>query len=239
MSAFHFILPPVWNRIDLTGDVSVAYDAAITPFVRAAPVSRQPSIRRLLTDQMASVVALSDGGAVCAVMALNPFDRCPIRPVMAFRPVDARLWAASPGPIDTRAVLVALAEQEVDAEVVLIDDLVGIRTTATADPTERYLAYLEQHRDDVIDMSATADDRGPGDDLPVMDTVDLTDTAAADALRMQTSRVHYLLAHPEDTSRWISIAFSADTIDTPTGQDLTLALIGLFDAMVSTFRWAA
>ncbi len=65
-------------------------------------------------------------------------------------------------------------------------------------------------------------------------------TAAAkpsDGIEYGSRRVDYVVSVPEDPDRWLAVAFSTLGGGDPDDQYARM-LVGLFDAMMSTFRWS-
>lgn len=229
-STFTLSVPGSWSRIDLTGDVPRAIARAADPFVRAAPLSRQPIVRRLVEEKITpSIQSLADAGAVCALVALNPFDPSPLRPFVSFEPVSPDVFGEPSHVADLRMLVRALGENDPSTEVRRVGDLFALRTERSDDSTARWEAFLESTG---IDLGVP-DDSNEGGAVLTEPATDRRPTAIAG----RNTRVQYLLADVEDRTGWMIVRLSLEAVDSPAGRDLAQVLVDVFDASISTFRW--
>lgn len=221
MSDYRFYLPPGWVRLDLTDrDSGDHVDAVAKRIVRSAPLSGQPALRKLVQEGLVDrVAALREQGVGVVLLPLDLVDPDPARPVVAF----ANLPASDADPLD---LVQAIALGDPSASVIDIEGLVALRTRATADVTEKFLAVYAPWSD----VHASA---GPMPEPYASTAVGLAPSG------LRSERVGYLVGDPDHPDRWISAQFSVEVPDTEAGTALADRQIGLFDAVMSTFGWTS
>ena len=240
--AFEVMLPPGATRVDLTGDVDAALTDALAPYVRAAPLTRQPVVRRLLEDRVRPAIReLATTDSVCAVIAANPYVDNPVRPVIVFTPIAVGRTAEHTEAVDPIALLHRLGQDDPSSTIVPLGDLVALRTDGTADVTSALesaarpmLAGLAGSPSSRNEAAGETEAPGPGLVAPASDVA----TATPDAdVRVCRVHVQYLVASRTAGDHVMAVHFTADYPTTAVGAELAQAETELFDAVMTTFRW--
>jgi hypothetical protein len=218
VTSFSIWLPAGWSRVDLESPADEAIETTARALVRAAPPSRQPSVRRLVEESLVPTLhTLADSGAVCVILPLDLHDPDPVKPVIAMRPF------AVPDGIEPLDLVQAIALGDETAEARDVPGLVALRRTAEGDSTVRF-------------VEAYAEARAHAADLPPVPSVPVTDDGTG--IRLHTLRVSYLLGEP-DTDRWMDLELALDYPNASGGVARRDQVVELFDAMVTTFRWVS
>lgn len=245
--AFSMLVPPRWTRFDLTQDIETELAEVGRSLVRRVPLIRQPVMRRVIDEQVVPAIReLAANGADCALMAVDPVDPNPLRPIAYFSTTTVDT-SDIPGGSDAGAgaVLAHLGAEQPDAEVIAFGDLIGLRTRTTVDSS----AELAAIADPIVESMRTAEAPARADVSSVDGPAELpasVETAARSAASQHdrttvpavlTARVRYLIGEESDAARWMTTELSLQFPDTPDGAALADSTIELFDAVVRTLRW--
>ncbi|MDM7884795.1 hypothetical protein QUG92_06715 [Curtobacterium sp. RHCKG23] len=214
-ASFLVVVPPGWARLPAGEDQRAELGETVRAVIARAlpddlPRDRAEPLRQEMRKRLTSaVVEAGDSGATAVYM--------PVQPVDGYTPP------------------VSIIESEVDDESEEAPEQVIAQLLADALPTRRdpddtglrevdggIAARTEQT---VRRADVATELPGIGDDLPVVDDRQVT----------------YTIPVPHRPGRWVLMSFSAisrtDPEDPEAADRLTDALVMLFDAVMTTFRW--
>jgi hypothetical protein len=225
VASFTVVVPPGWARLPAREDDRRELTAAVRAVIARAlpddlPRDRAEPLRQEMRKRLVATVAeAGDNGATAVYL--------PVQPVDGFTP-----------PVSVIESEVEDESEESPADVIaqlLADAVTDRHDTERSDADED--ATGEEHelppgvrevdggiaaRTETVVRRAdpAAALPGIGDDLPVVDDRQVT----------------YTIPVPHRPGRWVVMSFSA--ISAPDADPrLTEALVGLFDAVMTTFRW--
>lgn|GEM_PF-1382560 len=215
---YRLTMPANWRRLDLAEGAKASIDSLVDDATAKLPRDSAAAAKHRLRARLTATVDElqgTDGARMQSMFFPVPKSGADILPMtLTCGGVDAPL---SVDKEDTTAVLLSFVKTNPTAKPVDADGVVALRTHSFRDIT----AELTEETEAMIGDLATAE----SPPLPPEQR----------AFQMRAS---YLFAAP-GTADWHLIVGSATLPTNDADNEVTEAVLGLFDAIVSTLKWSA